>query len=73
MLIIIWQNSSKSMVPDPSSSISSMMPSRSSEVSLGSSSAMISRSWPVVMKPAPSLENEKGMNEETISWEIVVF
>merc|ERR1719317_107085 len=43
------------MVPDPSSSISSMIPSKSSEVSLVSSSAMISLSTPVVMKPAQSL------------------
>merc|ERR1712200_353355 len=49
------QNSSKSIVPDPSSSISSMIPSRSSEVNRGSNSAIISLNCPVVMKPCPSL------------------
>ena len=38
-------------MPEPSSSISSMIPSRSSSVNLLSNSEMISRSWPVVMKP----------------------
>eukprot|EP00092_Neocalanus_flemingeri_P097125 GFUD01123720.1.p1 GENE.GFUD01123720.1~~GFUD01123720.1.p1 ORF type:complete len:116 (+),score=3.93 GFUD01123720.1:160-507(+) len=41
--IIISQNSSKSMVPDPSSSISAMIPSRSTSDKFGSTSARISR------------------------------
>merc|ERR1719495_160584 len=41
-VIIISQNSSKSMVPEPSSSISAMIPSRSSSERFGSTSASIS-------------------------------
>ena len=51
VVIIISQNSSKSMVPDPSSSISAMMPSRSSSVRLESTSARMPRNWAIVMKP----------------------
>merc|ERR1719233_732808 len=41
-VIIISQNSSKSMVPEASSSISAMIPSRSSSERFGSTSASIS-------------------------------
>ena len=51
VVIIISQNSSKSIVPLPSSSISAMMPSRSSSVRLGSTSATMDRNWAIVMKP----------------------
>jgi len=47
--VIISMNSSKSTVPDPSSSTSSIISSRSSLVSMGSSSFMISLStWVVI-------------------------
>merc|ERR1719422_1700965 len=60
VVIIISQNSSKSMVPLPSSSISAMMPSRSSSVRLGSTSATIDLNWAIVMKPVPCLSNSRN-------------
>merc|ERR550519_3343567 len=59
-VIIISQNSSKSMVPEPSSSISSMMASKSSSVNLGSTSAMMFLNWTIVMKPDPSLSKSRN-------------
>merc|ERR1712150_229959 len=55
LVIIISQNSSKSMEPDPSSSNSSMIPSSSSSVRGASSSPMRPLSVSVVMNPWPSL------------------
>ena len=51
---IISMNSSKSNVPDPSSSTSSMMLSRSSSVSLESNSLRISFRVSVEMYPLPA-------------------
>jgi len=47
--VIISMNSSKSTVPEPSVSISAMIPSRSSLLSLSSKAAKISLKVPVVM------------------------
>lgn len=44
---------SKSTVPDPSVSISAIIPSKSSEVNLSSNAAKISRKVAVVMYPFP--------------------
>ena len=49
-------NSSKSNVPDPSSSTSSMMLSRSSSVSLESNSLRISFRVSVEMYPLPAMQ-----------------
>ena len=54
---IISMNSSKSSVPDPSSSTSSMMLSRSSLVSLESNSLRISFNVSVEMYPFPAINN----------------
>merc|ERR1711910_305030 len=54
-VIIISQNSSKSMEPEPSSSNSSMIPSSSSSVRGASSSPIRPLSVSVVMNPWPSL------------------
>ena len=57
---IIWyaaMNSSKSIVPDPSSSTSSMMLSRSSLVSLESNSLRISFNVSVEMYPFPAIND----------------
>ena len=55
LVIIISQNSSKSMEPEPSSSSSSRMPSSSSLVRGASSSPMRPLRVSVVMQPRPSL------------------
>merc|ERR1712141_315359 len=55
LVIIISQNSSKSIEPDPSSSSSSRMPSSSSSVRGASSSLIRPLKVSVVMKPFPSL------------------
>merc|ERR1711910_5354 len=55
LVIIISQNSSKSMEPDATSSNSSMIPSSSSSVRGASSSPMRPLSVSVVMNPWPSL------------------
>ena len=59
-------NSSKSNVPDPSSSTSSMMLSRSSSVSLESNSLRISFRVSVEMYPLPAKQcvNRVGKNRE---------
>ena len=62
-------NSSKSNVPDPSSSTSSMMLSRSSSVSLESNSLRISFRVSVEMYPLPAMQyvltvNRVGKNRE---------
>merc|ERR1712206_45544 len=54
-VIIISQNSSKSIDPEPSSSSSSMIPSSSSSVRGASSSPISPLSVSVVMNPWPSL------------------
>merc|ERR1739849_39210 len=55
LVIIISQNSSKSIEPDPSSSSSSRIPSTSSSVRGARSSVMISLNVSLVMNPWPSL------------------
>merc|ERR1711910_292607 len=55
LVIIISQNSSKSIDPEPSSSNSSMIPSSSSSVRGASSSPIRPLSVSVVMNPWPSL------------------
>merc|ERR1719500_1451388 len=60
VVIIISQNSSKSIVPEPSSSISAMIPSRSSSERFGSTSAMIPLNWAIVMKPVPFLSKSRN-------------
>merc|ERR1712141_787655 len=55
LVIIISQNSSKSMEPEPSSSSSSRMPSSSSSVRGARSSLMRPLKVSVLMNPWPSL------------------